>query len=166
MWSANWSIWKYFHIPGREMITHKFLKGLLIWKVMDSSFKRAFFSPLWTFMWSVNRSIWKSFHIPGREMLSHKVLKGHYFSPLWTFMWSVNLSTACKQSLLNITYLGSLMYASECCIKNSLDNQMAYGRHRCKICSLDHKTSTTHYDPNYRGRTNLKQNPKQTNLTF
>ena len=46
-------------------------------------------------------------------------------------------------------------------------NQMAYGRHRCKICLLDHKTSTTHYfDPNYRGRTNLKQNPKQINLTF
>jgi len=40
-------------------------------------------------------------------------------------------------------------------------NQMAYGRHRCKICLLDHKTSTTHYyEPNYRGRTNLKTESK------
>ena len=28
MWSVNWSIWKSCQIPGREMLSHKFLQGL------------------------------------------------------------------------------------------------------------------------------------------
>ena len=64
------------------------------------------------------------------------------YGTFWIQSKLTAFSIACKQSLLNITSLDSLMYASECCIKNSLDNQMAYGS--CKGESANGATITAY----------------------